>query len=284
MLARVRPDVLAVHVDHGLRPDDYPAEAAVRRSVVAALGVPFVEVRAEVSRTDHSAGPEDAARRARYAAFDMALAPFAPVCLAVAHTLDDVAETVLLRIGRGTGIDGLAVMPEHAGSPFGHGSYTVWRPLRTVPRSLTRAWCETHAIPFCDDPSNQEPRFVRNRLRHEAFPLLEAIAPGFAAHAAALADDAAAVDALLDRLAESALRDIGDGADLARKGLRNLDPALQPLVVQAWWQRRTGLARLERVHLRDVVAAANKGGTRISLPGGWTAAVDAGRVSLVPPT
>ena len=142
----------AVHVDHGLR-EGSTAEAAVVADLAASLGTGF---RAE--QVDVSPGPnlEARARRARYGVL--------PDDVLTGHTADDQAETVLLNLMRGSAFDGLAGMrPDR-------------RPLLRLRRRDTVALCADHGLVTVDDPSNSDPSFRRNRVRHELIPLLDDIA------------------------------------------------------------------------------------------------------------
>jgi tRNA(Ile)-lysidine synthase len=146
-------DVTAVHVDHGLRPGSAD-EAGLVEAAAEKLGASFLAVRADVFP-----GPnlEARARTARRAAL--------PQGAATGHTMDDQAETVLLRLIRGTGPDGLAAMrpgPEH--------------PILSLRRSETRAITSDAGLKAFEDPSNRDPSILRNRVRHELLPLCSDIA------------------------------------------------------------------------------------------------------------
>lgn len=153
----------ALHVDHGLHPDS-ALWAQACGEACAALGIGFHAVRVVVS--DSGEGLEAAARAARHAAFlahqrDGEL-------FALAHHRDDQAETLLLRLLRGSG-DGLGAM--RALRPFGRGA--MWRPLLDVPRAHLHAHAVQHGLRWIDDPSNASDRHDRNFLRHHALPLLQ---------------------------------------------------------------------------------------------------------------
>ena len=165
--------VTAVHVDHGLRPSS-GAEAAAASDLAGTLGVPCQVVVADVA-----AGPnlEARARAARRAAL--------PPGALTGHTADDRAETLLINLLRGAGLDGLAAM---APGPT--------RPLLALRRADTRRLCAELGLVPVDDPSNDDPRFVRNRVRHELLPLMDSIAgrdtvPLLVRTADTAADDAA---------------------------------------------------------------------------------------------
>ncbi len=173
-------DVTAVHVHHGLRPSaELDAQCARRTS--DRLGVAF-----SIERVEVADGPnlEARARTARQRVLG-------PRTL-TGHTLDDQAETVMLALLRGSGTSGLSAMAPGA-----------TRPILRLRRSETAALCRQQTLDVAHDPTNDDPRFRRNRIRHELLPLIDAIAerdvaPILFRTADLLRDD----DALLDQLAE----------------------------------------------------------------------------------
>ncbi len=164
-LARAHPPwpLAVVHVDHRLHPHS-PQWAQRVRELAERLGLPCRVIEVEVTK---GAGPEDAARRARYQAWEGLLQP--GEALATAHHADDQVETVLLRILRGTGLDGLGGMPEHR--PLGPGR--LLRPLLPWPRAALHAYAEREGLSWIDDPANRAPGLDRNFLRHHVLPLLQ---------------------------------------------------------------------------------------------------------------
>jgi tRNA(Ile)-lysidine synthase len=197
--------VTAVHVDHGLRQGS-AAESQVVAAAAARLGAAFRSERADVAP-----GPnlEARARAARLAVL--------PAGAATGHTMDDQAETVLLNLLRGAAAEGLAGMrpgPHH--------------PLLGLRRTETRQVCEAMGLEWLEDPSNADPRHLRNRVRHELLPLCAALArrdpvPLLARQAALLRSEST----LLDALAAQAVPDPSDARavaaappPLARRALR----------------------------------------------------------------
>jgi tRNA(Ile)-lysidine synthase len=169
-------EVDAVHVDHGLRASS-TAEAERAVALGAALGVPVRVVCVEIGP-----GPnvEARARAARRAAL--------PSGALTGHTADDRAETVLINLLRGAGLDGLAAMGP-----------APTRPLLQLRRHETAAVCAHLGLVPIQDPSNHDPRFVRNRVRHELLPLLDDIAgrdtvPLLVRTASLVADDLAILE------------------------------------------------------------------------------------------
>jgi tRNA(Ile)-lysidine synthase len=176
--------VNAIHVDHRLRPSS-AADAQHAAALAATIGVEF-----ELVTVDVGPGPnlEARARAARLAAL--------PPGAMTGHTADDQAETVLINLLRGAGTSGLAgIRPGPT------------KPILALRRDETRHLCDALALRVVDDPTNLDPRFVRNRVRSELLPLLDDIA-------------GRDVTALLARTAEL----LGDDADLLDELAGTLDP------------------------------------------------------------
>ena len=197
--------VTAIHVDHGLRPGS-AADADVVARAADRLGAAFLRERVEL---DDGPNLEARARAARFAVL--------PPEAATGHTMDDQAETVLANLLRGAGLDGAAAM-----SPG-------WRhPLLGIRRSEARAVCADLGLDWVQDPSNDDPRHLRNRIRHQLLPLCAELAgrdpvPVLARHAALARDESQ----LLEVLAALAVPDAGDAAllttaplPLARRAVR----------------------------------------------------------------
>lgn len=190
LVAEARPDLELhlVHVRHGLRADD-GEDAEVVRLHAGWLGVP-VEV-LDVEVVVDGRGTEAAAREVRYAALREAAADLDARAVLVGHTADDQAETVLLRLARGTGIDGLGAMAEVRGD--------LVRPLLRLRRTDIHRFVDLEGLPVVQDPTNRDPKVRRALVRHQLLPLLEEVAPdpvGALTRLAALArDDRAALDA-----------------------------------------------------------------------------------------
>lgn len=162
--ARAR-GIRAVHVDHGLHPDS-AAWAAHCRRMADALDIPLTIGRVQVARHGGE-GLEANARRARHAAIRAALGEGGIV--AFAHHRDDQAETVLLKLMRSAGPEGLGAM--RGLRRFGPG--LAWRPLLDLSRSALEAHARSHHLDWIEDPGNADPDIERNFLRSELLPLLE---------------------------------------------------------------------------------------------------------------
>ncbi|MGA0586030.1 tRNA lysidine(34) synthetase TilS [Dyella sp. KRB-257] len=228
---RERP-LRALHVDHGLHADSgrwaEHAQACCRQ-----WDVPCEVLRVRVD-LDAGLGIEGSARRARYDALAAALHP--GEWLLTAHHRDDQVETVLLKLLRGAGPEGLGGMREQR--PLGAG--TLWRPLLALPRAALLDHVRTHALACLDDPANADPRLARHALRHEVLPRLATHWPHAAdsiIRSAALCRDAA--DALRAQWqpAFDALHDPASGS-LDAAVWRALAPGLREPLLDHWLHGR----------------------------------------------
>lgn len=222
----------AVHVDHGLHPDSVRwAEHA--RTFCAGLEIPCTVCRVSVD-TRAGLGIEGAAREARYAALAGQLQP--GELLLTAHHRDDQVETVLLKLLRGAGPEGLGGM--RVRRPLGAGE--LWRPLLDVPRAVLRDYVQAHALACLDDPANADPRLARYVLRHEILPRLAAHWPhadDSIMRSAALCRDAAGTLRTQWQTAFAQLHDIDTGS-LDAAGWRTLPPALREPLLDHWLHGR----------------------------------------------
>lgn len=183
MLApRIGHRVVAHGVDHGLRPEA-AAELALAGELAARLDVPFATTRVDVAP---GANLQARAREARLGVLAEAAAACGARAIATGHTADDRAETLLMRLLRGAGPRGLAVLPPRADWP-GSAARLI-RPLLLARRGDVLAHLRRHGLPFVEDPSNRDPRFLRTRVRRELLPLLEDLSPRVVEHLCALAE------------------------------------------------------------------------------------------------
>ena len=157
------PKLLAVTVDHGLRPEAKREAATVKR-LARRLGVPHRTLRWRGVKP--KTGLQEAARIARYSLLAQAAVRAGYEHILTAHTLDDQAETVLLRLARGSGLTGLAGMAHASALPVGaQTAIFLVRPLLRIPKSRLVATLKAAGIGHSEDPSNRDPRFTRARLR-----------------------------------------------------------------------------------------------------------------------
>ena len=203
----------AVHVNHRLQPQS-SQWAAQCAATAAALDVEFVGLAVDVLRQP-GAGLGADARRARYSAIVGVLRP--GEILALAHHRDDQAETVLLKLMRGAGPEGLGAMPRLR--PLGENF--LWRPLLEIPRAMIREYAKQHQLAWINDPSNADVTLDRNYMRLEVMPNLRRRWPEADASIAQSARWARAAAAFIDAQAQ-----------LALAGIRAPDPLT--LYVQDW--------------------------------------------------
>jgi tRNA(Ile)-lysidine synthase TilS/MesJ len=284
-------------LDHGLRGEESAADRRFVEELAASLGVPCRAGGAGLPAgsdltgpTGHSGPPpppalpsEAALRTLRRSFLTTAADADAAACIALGHTLDDQAETVLHRLARGAGLAGTRAMARWA-PPF-------WRPLLGVRRAELRRLLEATGHPWREDASNREPRAARNRLRLGALPALEeALGPAAIENLARAAELARDDEELLDALAaEEEARVVSgrrpDAIALDRRALTALPAALARRVV------RRALAALdpeqpgEAAHVRAVLALvrAESPGTEAHLPRGVLARREGGGVILSRP-
>ena len=234
----------ALHVDHGLQ----PASGTWATHCVAfaqALGLDCRVLRVSVARDGR--GLEDAARQARYGALADALG--AGETLVLAQHRDDQAETILLKLLRGAGPEGLGGM--RAARACGAGS--LWRPLLAVPRGVLHAYAAAHALDWVEDPSNADPALRRNFLRAEILPRLAAHwpeAPAALAHSATWAREAADFIETEAAKALAALQGL-DPATLDWRGWLALPAALRDPVLRGWL-RALRLDEPAHFHVREL--------------------------------
>ncbi|MCW8164874.1 tRNA lysidine(34) synthetase TilS [Verminephrobacter aporrectodeae subsp. tuberculatae] len=229
--------VRAVHVHHGLQA---AAEGFERHCIALCqdLDVPLTVQRLD-ARPAPGQSPEDAARQARYRAFealalDRRAQRDAMQSMALAQHADDQAETLLLALLRGAGVAGLAAMParwERAG--------VVWhRPLLQVAGADVRQWLRAQGQDWVEDPSNADERFTRNRIRARLSPALAAAFPAFRDTFARSAAHAAQAAELLLELAQQDLARVGTPPQISL--LQELSRARQANVLRHWLRTAHG--------------------------------------------
>jgi len=243
---RVAAELRAVHCNHGLHPNS-EVWSLHCRNVCARLGLPLLQLRLDVQR-QAGRSLEALARAARYRAIAESMAP--GDVLLTAHHQDDQAETVLLQLLRGSGVGGLAAMPALTRFPPGW----LARPLLGFSAHSLAVYAEEAGLDWIEDPSNGDPGFDRNYLRHGIFPLLRARWPGMGRTLSRSARHCAEALSLVE---ESAVRDLSElaGSDpriLPVSGLLRL-PAARCRAVLRLWIRQNGFPVPASVHLERVL-------------------------------
>lgn len=268
-------ELFACHVDHGLRPAPArQAEQALLAETCAALEVPLIVRPVRVERR-RSGSPEAAARTARYAALGAVAAERQASAVLTAHTAGDQAETVLLRLLRGTGPMGLAGISAQS-RPWGAAAALLARPLLAAWPEATRGYCRSRNVAWSEDETNASPRFTRNRVRHELLSLMTALNPGAGRSLARLAGQAAElrdwIDGEIEQIVSACLVREGD-ALLLRPAPAGLAPFLGKQLAARVLGELLGGAGAPGARQVEALFACWAGslGRRSDLGGGWQA-------------
>ena len=247
---RLRVDLAAIHVNHGLSPNA-PAWERFCADLCATRDIPLTTRHVQLSRTA-GASVESIARDARYRALGEAAAAQEIAAIAIAHHRDDQAETVMLQLLRGSSERGLAAMPEWR---IGGAGIALWRPLLGVTRSDIAAYARPRGLGWIEDESNTDTRHKRNFVRNRLFPVLESGFGGYRTSLARAAERASEAAALADALAEIDDRANPDRDAFAVAYLRTLGP-LRARNLLRWTLARRDLAIPNADRLAEFVRQA----------------------------
>lgn len=261
------------HVEHGLRGAEALRDMQLVERFCAEYKLPcfveHVDVR-RLAECEHLS-TEDAARRLRYDALRRAASKVGASAIVTAHHEGDQAETVLLRLLRGAGLDGLAAMRPRQGD--------IIRPLLELPRVFLEQYCEANGLVYCHDSTNDDTAYTRNSIRKELLPLLAErynaeIVRALARTATLLADDAD----LLNSLAENAyMRLARSEAGVLTLALKQLLAEPQPIRLRvlrrAYFELGGAELSFERSQALAEACERRSGGKLIQLPGRITAVI-----------
>jgi tRNA(Ile)-lysidine synthase len=275
------------HVHHGLRGEAADRDEEFCRRLAAALSIPAyverVDVRARAERERRSL--EDAGRIVRAVVLARAAAALGGDRIAVGHTRDDQAETVLLKLFRGAGTRGLAAIHPRVGA--------IVRPLLDIGRDELRAWLGGRALPFVEDETNRDTAFRRNAVRHDLIPVISGqFGPGaieaLARHAEVAREDEAVLSSLVLPLVERLVRADESNIAVDCDGVGAVPPALGRRVA-LYALRMAGVSEPGFEHALTVLALARGEVQAAQLPGGVRGRRAGGQVLLTsaspePPT
>ena len=240
-------DISVCHINHNLRGKDSQKDEEYVRKLCESLNLPLFcySVDVETAKQGHSL--EEAARNVRYAHFYK--------CgikkIALGHNLNDNAETLLLRLCRGTGLSGLGGIP-----PVRKGEYTIIRPLIETSRASIEDFLQKKGVDYRTDQSNFDINFSRNRIRHDVLPVLQKINP-------------------------QAIKNLAKSAELLRKDGELLSalngqstrihiPTIHRHVIHAVLSQTEGLRDVTQKHITQIESLISaKSGKEIHLPGGF---------------
>ena len=282
-------ELTAAHLNHGLRGESAEGDARFAESLAREYGFGFVTARADVGARANDSGDnlEQAARRARYEFLAEAALSVEAAAVLTGHTLDDQAETVMLRLLRGSGSEGLGGMRPERSLEEG-GRVSLRRPLlEWARRADTEGYCRARGVEFRADEMNEDERFARVRVRRTLLPLLETFNPRaaetIARAAGLLREESSALEGFAARLLEDARAESvekSNPADTARASeawplrvevLNGAPSALRRRALRLWVARgRGGLRRISLANVRGVerLLKGERGGRVAELPGG----------------
>lgn len=258
--------LVAAHLNHGLRGEESDRDERFVKELAGEMNIPFVSKKIDLKKiaSEESLNIQDAGRRERYGFFDSVMDRFGCNRVALGHTADDQAETVLMRLIRGTGIKGLGGIPPARDN--------VIRPLIEISREEIEACAKEEGIVYVEDSSNRERKYLRNRVRQELLPLLKEYNPGVCDELTHLSGIAREMEAYLDVEACRAFE--GIRLDEDEEGVACIDAAgfnalplpLRAKVVVKVFEALSGSASgLFSVHISDVVRLISDGRTGSSL-------------------
>lgn len=260
--------LVAAHLNHCLRGVESDADQEFCRKMAARYSIPFRSKRVDVRKfaSENRLNLEDAGRRARILFLDEICSEYGAGAVALAHHADDQAETILMRLLRGSGMAGLSGMAYRNDRDY-------VRPLLEISRSEIEQYLRRAGLSWREDASNSDTTYLRNRIRHELLPDLEkynpAIRSSLAATASLLSDD----EALLAELTEQAFTKLcrtGEGETVCSVAqLRILNPALRRRVLRRAFVQLTGsLDRVARNHILAICSMieSDRPNARLSLP------------------
>ncbi|MSN24464.1 MAG: tRNA lysidine(34) synthetase TilS [Geobacter sp.] len=271
LLARLpeyHPRLVAVHLNHCLRGDESDQDEEFCRKLAADYGIIFESRRVDVKALALSErlNLEDAGRRARIELLDEVREKYGAATIVTAHHADDQAETVLMRLLRGSGMPGLS------GIPYRNRRGYI-RPLLDVSRSQIEEYLAERGLSWREDASNRDTSFLRNRIRHELLPLLEqynpAIRQRLTATAAVLSEENACLDGLAEQVFQSLCHHDGVTVVCSIAGLKAHPVAIQRRILRHACRKLTGnLDGFGLEHIDSVLRLLDspRPNSRVSLP------------------
>jgi len=241
--------ITVCHINHNLRGAESDADEAFVRELCEKHSLPFLCHSIEIK----GGSLEEAARQARYDCLQKAAQHCGANKIALGHNLNDNAETLLLRLCRGTGLAGLGGIPPVRGN--------IIRPLIETERAEIEAYLNARGIPYRTDSTNADTAYTRNRIRHEIIPALQQINPQIVT---ALANSAA-----LLRGDEELLSALCPEPELHIPTLQSQSPAMRRRVIRAALLRAAGLRDISAAHIAQIEALlTSESGKLTELPHG----------------
>ena len=295
-LARTRRETSlglhVAHLDHGLRGEESEADAAFVSKTCRGLGIDLTSDAVDTGayRRAHRLSLEDAARRLRYGFLARVAAAQGARAVALGHTLDDQAETVLMNIVRGTGLTGLRGMSESTTRTIDGADVLLFRPfLHGVSRSDTEGYCEALGLEPRHDSSNSSSLMLRNRIRREVMPSLASINPQIRDAVLRLSAGARRDLDHVERSVDAAWADVvdeqGASTSIDRAAFAGLDDSIGAhLLRRVVGLAADGLSDLELGHVDEMLdLLKGPAGRSLDLPGGLVFSVGYRTAQVGPP-
>ncbi len=278
------------HLNHRLRGDASESDARFVAKTFRSLGIAFTLEEADVAsfRQQNRLSLEEAAREVRYTFLAKVATENQADTIALGHTSDDQAETVLMHIVRGSGLTGLRGMEEVTRRVFDGNETTLVRPLLQVPRKETLAYCRALQLEPRQDDSNLSSEFMRNRVRLELIPLLErynpAVRDALVRLSRSASRDMTYIQGQVDRVWRDVVNETQDCVALNRSAFALLEPAIKGhLMRRAVSLAKGDLEDVEQNHIDDMVRLmAGQAGRSLDLPGSVRFSVGYAVATLTP--
>ncbi len=272
--------VYAAHLNHGIRGEEADGDENFAKEFCQSINVPFSSkyVKAEEIAKAEGLTVEEAGRKARYGFFEEVCREKGLSVVATAHNRDDAAETVLMRIIRGTGTDGLS------GIKFIREDGVI-RPLLKVSREEIEEYCRENGLSYCTDSTNSDNNYTRNRIRNELLPYLrENFNPNISQSLINLSESAASDSGFLNSYARRLYKRLGSPMPnrkpivLHIESIEMVDKAIMArLIIAAAKEAMGENFYLEKKHVEDILNIRNKEtGARLDLPKGLSVSVKYG--------
>ncbi len=270
----------AFHVNHGLRGEDADRDEDFSAKLCKSFGVPFFAIRENVPERakEWKTGTEEAGRRVRYEAAERIARDHNYNKIALAHHRNDVAETLLFHLFRGSSVAGLSSIPAKRGA--------VIRPLLCCEREEIEAYLEAEGVAFCTDATNDETEYTRNKIRHRIVAYAkEEINAGAVRHMAEAAAQLSETEDFLAKETEavcSGAKELPDGIEVSVTVLKEAHKVLQRRAVYLFIDKVAGTRKdITKEHVEAVLGLLEgQSGKRVSLPYGVVAVRDFDRLLL----
>lgn len=271
-----------LHVEHGLRGDEALADAELVRKFCEAKGLPFTCVHVDVNAYAnlHKLSTEEAARKLRYAALEEQAQVLQADFIVTAHHSDDQAETVLLKLLRGAGTEGLSGMQVRSGK--------ILRPFLHLTREHLECYCALQNISYCYDSTNDDLHYTRNKIRRELLPYLEknynpAIKKALVQSAEILQED----DACLNQMAQEKFQALANCTDagviLKVSKWEEVPAALRKRILrQAYFLAGGKELGYRHTEALDVLCLRKTSGKYLKLPQKMIASYNRGKLLIQP--